>query len=151
MSKVFSIKQIGTIIRKNNKTYVSIFKEFHKGLQQLDQFSHAQIYWWADKNDTDEKRSILDMVPPYGEDPPRTGVFASRAEYRPNPLAMTVVKILSINDGMIEINNIDAFDETPVIDVKAYYAVTDRVDDSKLPSWIKGWPESYPNEGFGLY
>ena len=53
-------------------------------------------------------------------------------------------------NGEIEVNNIDAFDDTPVIDVKAYFAVCDRVEKSHLPNWITGWPDCYPEEGFGL-
>ena len=150
MTRTFELRQIGKIRRENDKVYVSISEKYQKALTQLDKFSHAQIYWWADQNDNEEKRAILDTVPPYGDNPPRTGIFASRAEYRPNPIAMTTVKIINIENGEMEINNIDAFDDTPVIDVKAYFAVCDRVENSHLPEWITGWPDFYPEEGFGL-
>ena len=82
-----------------------------------------------------------------------TGVFATRAEYRPNPIGLTVVEILEINheSGIIKVKNIDAFDKTPIIDLKAYFPVCDRVQEAKIPSWITGWPEWFPDDGMGLW
>jgi len=48
------------------------------------------------------------------------------------------------------VQNIDALDGTPVIDLKAYFPVSDRVKDARLPDWLVGWPEWFPEEGLGL-
>ncbi|MFX0210235.1 MAG: TrmO family methyltransferase [Candidatus Hodarchaeota archaeon] len=103
-------------------------------------------------HDKEESRNRLQMTPPYGNNPPITGVFASRAEYRPNPIALTTSKILDVDyeEGLIKVGNIDAFDNTPVLDLKAYFPVCDRVKDAKIPDWIVGWPEWLPDEGLGL-
>ena len=103
-------------------------------------------------------RKKLTCVPPYGENTPETGVFATRAEYRPNPIAMTIVQILNVDmdNGLIVIPYIDAFDGTPVIDIKGYFPVCDRIRDSTIPPWLKGWPDWYEDaaewaaqQGFG--
>ena len=52
--------------------------------------------------------------------------------------------------GQVQVQNIDALDGTPVIDLKAYFPVSDRVKDARLPDWLVGWPEWFPEEGLGL-
>lgn len=80
------------------------------------------------------------------------GVFASRAPMRPNPIALSTVKIKTVDmeKGRIEIGNIDAFDGSPVLDLKAYIPCFARVEDPKTPSWVQGWPQWMPDEGIDL-
>ena len=52
--------------------------------------------------------------------------------------------------GVVEVDNIDAFDGTPILDLKAYCPVLDRVKEFKTPPWMEGWPEWLPDEGIGL-
>jgi tRNA (Thr-GGU) A37 N-methylase len=80
------------------------------------------------------------------------GVFACRPEYRPNPIAMTVCKVLAVDEGqgMVTLAKIDAFDGSPVLDLKGYIPVCDRVQKVCVPHWYDGWPEWMPNEGLGL-
>ena len=148
----FTIFPIGFIKRSDDEVFINILTKFVPALKQLEHFSHVQVLWWANKVDNEEHRNRLDCVPPYGENPPKTGVFATRAEYRPNPIALTTVKILEVNheDGRVKVQNIDAIDETPVLDLKAYFPVCDRVKEAFIPEWIVGWPEWLPEEGLGL-
>jgi tRNA-Thr(GGU) m(6)t(6)A37 methyltransferase TsaA len=120
-------------------------------LKQLDRFSHVMIFWWADKHDNAKSRGALQCEPPYAKGKV-TGVFATRAEYRPNPIAMTTCKILKADEksGIVEVADIDAFDGTPVVDLKAYFPVCDRVKEARIPEWLLDWPEWMPEEGIGL-
>lgn len=149
----FIIHPIGFVKREKEGLFLHFDKNVIPALKQLEHFSHIHVFWWADKHDNEKSRGILDCTPPYGENPPVTGVFATRAEYRPNPIAVTIAKIENIdhNKGIIKIQNIDAFDDTPIIDIKAYFPVCDRVENARIPDWIQGWPETFPDEGFGLY
>ena len=149
----FLIKPIGKVKRKEEGFFLQIYKRYIPALKQLERFSHIHVFWWADKHDNANSRNILDCTPPYGEDPPITGVFATRTEYRPNPIAVTIAKIEHVDyeSGLVKIQNIDAFDNTPIIDIKAYFPVCDRVENATMPNWIQGWPESFPDEGFGLF
>jgi tRNA (Thr-GGU) A37 N-methylase len=52
--------------------------------------------------------------------------------------------------GEVEIVNIDAYDGTPVLDLKAYFPVCDRVKEVRVPPWAADWPEWLPEEGMGL-
>ena len=152
MNRTFSIFPIGKVTRNKEEVVIQISKKYIPALKQLEHFSHAQVLWWADKVDNEEFRNKFQMKPPYGRYPPTTGLFASRAEYRPNPIALTTVRIIELDHrtNKISINNIDALDGTPVLDLKAYFPVCDRVKDVKIPEWIVRWPEWYPEEGFGL-
>ncbi len=125
--------------------YVDIAKPFRKGMKELDQFSHVFVIWWAHKNDTERMRNLSSwtITPPYGDNPPETGIFATRAEYRPNPIGITVAKIDSVDveKGILKVDGLDAFDGTPVLDLKAYFPISDRIRDCHIGYWLKGWPE----------
>jgi len=73
------------------------------------------------------------------------------AEYRPNPIAMTTCKILKIDEtnGIVHIADIDAYNGTPIVDLKAYFQVCDRVKDARIPEWLSDWPEWMPEDGIG--
>ena len=94
--KEFHIYPIGTIKRSEGDVCLEILEPFRPALQQLEHFSHLIVLWWADKHDDEQSRSIMQTEPPYAQGR-ITGVFATRAEYRPNPIALTVCKITAVN------------------------------------------------------
>jgi len=147
---VFRILPIGYIRRENNKIFIDVLDEFIPGMKGLEGFSHIQVFWWFDKHDNERNRSILLCNPPY--DAPETGVFACRSPRRPNLIALTTAKINEIDDenGLVYIQNIDAVKDSPVIDIKGYFPVCDRVKDFKVPSWASDWDEWFPEEGMSL-
>ena len=150
-NQVFTMYPIGYIRRADNGNYLEILEPFRPGLKQLNHFSHVMVFWWADKHDNEESRTIMQTNPPYAADKV-TGVFACRSEYRPNPIAMTVCKIGKVDEekGTVEIADIDAYESTPVVDLKAYFPVCDRVKEAYIPEWLEYWPEWMPEEGIGL-
>lgn len=148
---IYQIYPIGTIRRSGDGAHLEILELFRPALRQLDHFSHVIVYWWADQHDNKESRSRMQCRPPYAGDR-LTGVFACRAEYRPNPIAMTTCKLLEVDEqmGVVRVADIDAYDGTPILDLKAYFPVCDRVKEARLPEWLAGWPEWMPEEGLGL-
>ena len=82
---------------------------------------------------------------PYQKAPDTMGIFATRSERRPNPVALTVVPLLNIDHekGIISIPFIDAEDNSPIIDIKPYHPATDRVKDVSMPAWCDHWPQWY--------
>jgi tRNA-Thr(GGU) m(6)t(6)A37 methyltransferase TsaA len=151
--KIIKLNPIGIVKRNGEDISLHIKEEFRPALQQLEHFSHVHVLWWANEHDNKKSRSRVDCTPPYGENPPVTGVFATRAEYRPNPIGMTIAEIIEIDhkQGIVKVVNLDAFDNTPLLDLKAYFPVCDRVKEAEVPSWITGWPEWFPEVGMGLY
>jgi tRNA (Thr-GGU) A37 N-methylase len=70
-------------------------------------------------------------------------VFACRSEYRPNPIGVTLMAVISVDveNGIVVLPWIDAFDGTPVLDIKPYIPISDRVREYKVASWLEDWPE----------
>jgi len=142
---------IGYIRRSEKEIQLEILESYRPALKQLDHFNHVMVFWWAHKHDNNKSRSALQTKPPYAKDK-LTGVFATRAEYRPNPIAMTTCKMLKIDEknGIIQVADIDAYDGTPIVDLKAYFPLCDRVKNAKIPKWLSDWPEWIPETGIGL-
>lgn len=147
----FQMQPIGYIRRTGSGIFLNILEPFRPALKQLNHFSHVLVFWWADRHDNEKSRTIMQTEPPYAKGK-LTGVFATRAEYRPNPLAMTTCKLLEVDEeeGIVHIAEIDAYDGTAIVDLKAYFPVCDRVKEAHIPDWLSDWPEWMPEEGLGL-
>ena len=114
----FNVHPIGRVVRQGDKTMIVLDKKYQPGLLGLDKHKHVHVVYWFDKNDTPEKRSILQVHPRADRNNPLTGVFATHSPFRPNLIAISRCEVISVTDNIIEIKEIDAFDNTPVIDLK---------------------------------
>ena len=133
--KSFSIHPIGQVQTKDGRNVIVLDKKYQDGLLGLEQWSHVQVIWWFDKNDAPQKRAILQVHPRGDKNNPLTGVFACRAPVRPNLIALSLCKIVSVKDNVIEVDKIDAFEGTPVIDLKPYAPGQDSASEVKVPKW----------------
>jgi len=111
---------------------------FDPGLQEaldgLEEFSHLVVLFWMHRSPVKESFT-LKTHPQRREDLPLVGVFATRSPVRPNPLGMTVVKLLERKDNVLKVIGLDAIDSTPVIDVKPYLP-SDSVTQMQVPDWV---------------
>jgi tRNA-Thr(GGU) m(6)t(6)A37 methyltransferase TsaA len=141
----FQINPIGYIQKKKDKVYLSMLPDYKPGLEGLYGFSHLQVLWWFSHFDDLESRKTLrfDKMPFQA---PELGVFACRSPMRPNPIGLSTVRILTVNDhfGEIEIAAIDADDQSPIIDLKPYLPSCDRVKEPKVADWASSWSEWTP-------
>ena len=147
----FQVYLIGYVKHNESEIALEILELFRGDLKQLDHFSHLFVFWWADRHDNQKSRGIMQTEPPYAQGKV-TGVFACRSEYRPNPIALTTCRILAVDEecGFVKLANIDAIDGTPILDLKAYFPVCERVKEAHIPEWLSDWPEWMPDEGLGL-
>ena len=147
MPKEMILKPVGAVHAGDRGFAVEIFPEYRPALKELGAFSHIHVLWWGDQSDIDEYRRELTCFPPYAKEH-ETGVFATRSPMRPNPILMTVCPVIDIDmeAGMIIIPYIDAFDGTPVVDIKAYFPLSDRVRHAAYPKWLSHWPEWMPEK-----
>jgi tRNA-Thr(GGU) m(6)t(6)A37 methyltransferase TsaA len=130
---------------------LDILPAFAPALKELEHFSHVQVVWWFSQFDDGENRQTLQFEDmPF--DAPVLGVFACRAPKRPNPIGLTTARILRVDrdQGLVEIGDIDAYDGTPILDLKAYLPLCDRVRNVRVAGWAAGWPEWLPEDGLGL-
>jgi len=104
---------------------VEIFPEFVEGLKDLDGFSHVILLYHFHK-----QSSCGLTVTPFLDATPH-GVFATRAPSRPNPIGLSIVKLVNINGGELFVEQLDVLDETPVLDIKPYVPEFDYRPDAR--------------------
>jgi len=131
----FKVYPVGTVEKTKGSTRIRILDKYAPALKGLDGWSHVNVLYWFDRNDTPAKRSVLQVHPRGNRKNPLTGVFACRAPVRPNLIALTVCKVLSVEGNVVTLDKIDAFDKTPVLDLKPVIG-SDRPKDVKSPSWL---------------
>jgi len=136
MSDSYYLKPVGIIRKKDANVWIEIFDEYGDALLGLDGFSHIYVFYWFDQNDSLEKRKTLQVHPRKDPTNPLTDVFATHSPRRPNLIALTLCKIDSIVGNIIHIEEIDAYDGSPVIDIKCYIpgAVPDA--EVRVPEWV---------------
>jgi tRNA-Thr(GGU) m(6)t(6)A37 methyltransferase TsaA len=93
---------------------VEVLPELVEGLQDLDGFSHDGLLYHLHL-----VRGSRLTVTPFLDSCPR-GVFATRAPARPNPIGLSVVKLLGIEGNVLHVENVDIVDGTPLLDIKPY-------------------------------
>jgi len=114
----FIVHPIGRVVKENDKTMIVLDEKYRPGLLGLEKHSHVHVVYWFDKNDTPEGRAVLQVHPRGDEQLPLTGVFATHSPFRPNLIAISKCSIISVHENVIEVEDIDAFDGSPVIDLK---------------------------------
>jgi tRNA-Thr(GGU) m(6)t(6)A37 methyltransferase TsaA len=99
-----------------------------QGLAGLETTSHVVVLYWMDR----ARRDLVLQAPRhYGE---QRGTFALRSPVRPNPIAMSVARLLRIEGAKLSVVGLDCLDNTPLLDIKPYFASTDAVADARV-----GW------------
>ncbi len=136
MPESFQVFPLGVVGKNDKAIWIDIFDAFADALLGLDGFSHIQVLYWFHENDEVDKRKVLQVHPRKDKKNPLSGVFATHSPLRPNLIGLTICKIKSIQDGRIEIEDIDAFDGTPVIDIKCYIPDSVAKSDVRVPDWV---------------
>lgn len=106
---------------------IEIVPEYELGLTDIEGFSHLYVIWVFDRSDGWE----LLGTPPTDTKP--HGVFATRSPYRPNPIGLTVVKLVGREGPKLKVVGLDMLDGTPVLDIKPYLS---NIPESDLR---RGW------------
>jgi tRNA-Thr(GGU) m(6)t(6)A37 methyltransferase TsaA len=114
----YEVRPIGWIRKADGKTTIEVEAQYQPALLGVEDLDAIWVLYWFDRNDTPQKRTILQVHPRGDPENPLRGVFATRAPVRPNLIALSRCRVLSVNDNRIEIDDIDAFPNTPVLDIK---------------------------------
>ncbi len=131
---------IGRVEGKDKEVAIRLSDAYADGLLGLDQWSHVQVLYWLDKNDTPQKRNVLRVHPRGNRENPLTGVFACRSPMRPNVIGLSVCRILSVEGSLVRLEGLDAFDGTPVLDLKPYIPTDAPTQGVKVPDWARRGP-----------
>jgi tRNA-Thr(GGU) m(6)t(6)A37 methyltransferase TsaA len=102
---------------------------FEHALEDLAGWEHLWVVFVFDRNEGWRPK----VLPPRSEGG-RVGVFATRSPHRPNPIGLSVVRLLAVEGLTLRVADLDILDGTPVLDIKPYVAYTDAI-----PSSRNGW------------
>ena len=136
MLETFQVFPVGVVRKNEEGAWIEIFEPYSDALLGLEGFSHIQVFFWFHENDTADRRKTLRVHPRKDKKNPLSGVFATHSPLRPNLIGLTICKIKLIRGRHIEIEDIDAFDGTPVIDIKCYIPSSVAESDIRLPAWV---------------
>lgn len=138
------MKPIGYVKRLSKKedvknrelvTRIVVRKDLVQALDGLEDFSHLYVIFYMHKLPEKERRQL--EVHPRGRiDLPLVGVLATRTAFRPNPIGLTLVELVERKDNVLIVKGLDAFDGTPVIDLKPADSL-DMAANITIPQWLK--------------
>jgi tRNA-Thr(GGU) m(6)t(6)A37 methyltransferase TsaA len=109
--------------------------DLSEGLDGVDSFSHLFVLFYLNQV-SDLQRKTLRVHPRGRTELPLTGVFAVRTMVRPNPIGLTLVELVKVEGNVLTVKGLDAYDETPVLDIKPY-DFWDFAMNAKVPDWWK--------------
>ena len=115
---VFEMRPIGWVRKSEERTFIEVDRRYQPALLGVADLAAIWVLYWFDRNDTPAQRAILQVHPRRDPSNPVHGVFATRAPVRPNLIALSRCRVLSVRDNIIEIDAIDAFADSPVLDIK---------------------------------
>lgn len=118
---------------KDIVTEIVIDKNYEKGLDGIEDYSHIIVIYWLDQ----EKECHLKHHPQGRQDVPYGGIFACRCPQRPNPIAISTVPLIKRNGNRLKVKGLDILDNTPILDIKPYWPQYDKVENAKTPSWVE--------------
>jgi tRNA-Thr(GGU) m(6)t(6)A37 methyltransferase TsaA len=143
-SQKIEIRPIGFVKRASpeedvtDKSLVSeivLEKGFAKALDGIEDFSHVFIIFWMHKISKTEKAAL--QVHPRGRSElPLVGTLADRGPNHPNPFGLTLVEVIKCRENVLWVRGLDAYDRTPVLDIKPYGCPWEVVTDSRAPKWF---------------
>jgi len=116
-----------------------IFDEFAEGLADLAGFSHLHLIYHLHR-----AGGYSLVVTPYLDDVPR-GLFATRAPRRPNPLGLSVVRLVRVAGNRLTLAELDVVDGTPLLDIKPFNPAIDNRTGCRV-----GWMEGRVEGGGGI-
>jgi tRNA (adenine37-N6)-methyltransferase len=106
-----------------------------EALSGISGYSHLFVLFYLNQV-TSQQQKTLKVHPRGRQDMPLTGVFAVRTMLRPNPIGLTLVKLVKVEANVLTVRGLDAYNETPVLDIKPY-DFWDIEENTEVPDWWK--------------
>lgn len=115
---------------------VEVDVPYRQGLKSVAGCSHLYLLYWMHE----APRNLIVQAPAF--DDKTHGVFALRSPARPNPIALSVVELLKVDETGLDVRGLDCLDGTPLLDIKPYFAGSDARPEASV-----AWRESVPHPG----
>jgi tRNA-Thr(GGU) m(6)t(6)A37 methyltransferase TsaA len=117
------------------KGKIILDRQLVPGLQDLEGFSHLILIYHFHRSPDPSL-----VVKPFLDEIPH-GIFATRAPRRPNSIGFSVVRLIRIESNIVEIENVDLLDGTPLLDIKPYIPIFDHPSIVRV-GWLEGKVEN---------
>ena len=125
---------VGEEVKDKSRTSQIVLRDnLVEALDGITGFSHLFVLFWLSQI-PDEQRMIMKVHPRGRIDMPLLGVFATRTNLRPNPIGLTLVELLKVEGNTLTVRGLDAFDGTPILDVKPFDS-WDTAKNARVPDW----------------
>jgi tRNA (adenine37-N6)-methyltransferase len=135
--KSICLNPVGVVKKQDQRAWLEIKPEYAPALKGLEGFSHLWVFYWFHEHDSPEERRTLQVHPRRDPANPLTGVFACRAPVRPNLIGFTACRIIKVAGNVVEVAELDARDNTPILDLKPYIPGGDAIPAARTPEWLK--------------
>lgn len=100
---------------------ITVFEEYASGIKDIEMFSHIYLLYLFDR------AGKIELIrTPFLDDEPH-GIFASRHPCRPNGIGLSIVRLLSREDNVMIVQDVDILDGTPLLDIKPYVPRFDNI------------------------
>jgi tRNA (adenine37-N6)-methyltransferase len=113
-----------------------IFPQWEELLEGIEGFSHILVLYWPHLVDP-ERRNLKKVHPMGRKDLPIQGVFATCSPARPNPVLVSVVRLLERSGNVLKVKGLDAVNGSPIVDIKPYVQPHCGVDRATVPPWME--------------
>lgn len=110
--EILRVPRWGTLTEE--EAVIEVFPEFEEGLEGIERYPEIEVIFVFHRS----KEVKLKVKPPHA--PEERGIFATRGPVRPNPLGLTVMRLLERKGRFLKVKNVDMLDGTPVLDLKPY-------------------------------
>jgi tRNA-Thr(GGU) m(6)t(6)A37 methyltransferase TsaA len=120
-----------TIAAEGVRGFIEVEPAYAEGLKDLAAFSHLLLL-----THLHQMAGYSLEVTPYLDDR-RHGIFATRSPRRPNPIGLSIVRLIAIHDMTLDIEDVDLLDGTPVLDIKPYVPAFDARETERI-GWFAG-------------
>ena len=112
------------VLQPDSEGTIEVFPEYTAGLADLAGFSHIHVVYAFHRSEGFD----LEIVPYM--DTRKRGLFSTRAPRRPNPIGMTVVRLIAVEGRILHVSGVDMIDGTPLLDIKPYIPAIDAIEDA---------------------
>jgi tRNA-Thr(GGU) m(6)t(6)A37 methyltransferase TsaA len=150
-----SDEEVKSSLIGNLEAEIEVCDEYAEGLEGIDGFSHLLVLFYLHRV-TEKQRELLRARPRrlvrWGlslEDLPSVGVFCLDSPHRPNPIGLSVVKLLWRKGRILRVEGLDAFDGTPILDLKPY-SPGRKVEKFRLPRWYENTIAKLRAKGYNM-
>lgn len=113
------------------KGHIELLPEFRPGLSDLDGFSHIILIYHLHLS-KNYKLSVKPFL-----DTKQRGLFSTRAPKRPNAIGLSVVRLINIEDNILNIEDVDMVDRTPLLDIKPFVPAFEEFENIRI-GWLEG-------------